>query len=280
MRGHFEQVAGPVGSVGSNIDANLTERFKGSPGHIFINYMRSGMSLAVWGMAFLGGLRRVQNGSRDWGLAILALTPFPLLGLQAYGGELLLRIYLFSVPFMAFFCATLFYPSFRAGTSWWSTLSLYAVSILMLISFMFTRFGNERMMYFTPAEVAAMEYIYEVAEPGSQLVAITGTLAWRYQDYRAYKYTTVPRIARENDLKQLAKIMRNSKYTISYLILTRSQHASGELFIGWPPGTWDLFKQSMLTSKEFSLLYANEDAEVYVLNEHCRELNLAFCSDQ
>jgi hypothetical protein len=266
ISGHIEHVSGPVGSVGTNIDANLTERFRGSPGHIFINYVRSGMSLAVWGLAFLGILRRLRNGYRDWALVLVAATPFPLLALQAYGGELLLRIYLYSVPFMAFFGAALFFTSPRVGRRLSAYLLLFATCVLLLAGFLFARYGNERMTYFTANEVAAVEFVYETAEPGSQLVALTGTLPWRYQDYRAYKYTTVPRVTRTQDIEALIGTMADRRYPASYLILTRSQKASGELFIGWPPGTWEQFVDALQESGRFRPVYANLDAAVFVMD--------------
>ena len=275
LAGHIEHVSGPVGSVGTNIDANLTERFRGSPGHVFINYLRTGMSLAVWVLAFLGGLRRFRNGYRDWGLVLVALTPFPLILLQAYGGELLLRIYLYSVPFMSFFGAALFFPSPTLGTRLHSTVLLFVVSLAMLVGFLFTRYGNERMMYFTPNEVAAVHYLYENAEPGSQFIAATGTLPWRFQDYRTYKYATVPRLARSSDIEALIGQMADRRYPASYLILTRSQKASGELFIGWPPGTWEQFEQALHDSKRFRAVYANEDAAIYILLKPCDKQDVA-----
>lgn len=265
VSGHIQHLASPVGSVGTNLDANLTGRFRGSPGHIFINYMRTGMSLAVWGLAFLGGMRRVRNGYRDWGMMLVAITPFPLLLLQAYGGELLLRIYLFSVPFMVFFGAALFFPSPTLGKRVFSTVILFFVSFLLLVSFLFTRYGNERMTYFTSDEVASIQYLYATAQPGSQFVAITGTLPWRFQDYQTFKYTTVPQLARNRDVDGLIEVMGNRKYPASYLILSRSQKASGELYIGWPPGLWEEFEQALLDSGRFRTVYANADSQVYVL---------------
>lgn len=265
VHGHIEHITGPMGSVATNLDANLNERFRGSPEHIFINYMRSGMSLVVWGLAFLGGLRRLRSGYRDVSLILLALAPFPLLGMQAYGGELLLRIYLYSVPFMAFFCAALFLPSPLTGHSRKATVLLAATSFVLLVGFLFTRYGNERMMYFTDEEVDAVHELYAMAEPGSQLIAATGTLPWRFQDYRAYQYKTVPRLARAADVEALAGLMADNRYEGSYLILTRSQQASGELFIGWTPGTWEAFVQALHGSDKFILLYSNEDAEIFGL---------------
>lgn len=265
VSGHIQHLASPVGSVGTNIDANLTGRFRGSPGHIFINYMRTGMSLAVWALAFVGGLRRLRNGYRDWGMMLVAVTPFPLLLLQAYGGELLLRIYLFSVPFMVFFGAALFFPSPALGKRVLSSLLLFVVSFVLLVSFLFTRYGNERMTYFTADEVASIQYLYDNAEPGSQFVALTGTLPWRFQDYQTYRYTTATKLARTQDVEGMIKLMADPKFPASYLILSRSQKASGELYIGWPPGLWEGYEQALLATGRFRLVYANEDSQVYTL---------------
>jgi hypothetical protein len=266
ISGHLRHVSGAVGTVSSNLDANLTGRFRGSPGHLFVNYMRIVMTLGVWGLAFLGGLRRFRLGHRDWSLLLLALAPFPLLLLQTYGGELLLRIYLFSAPFMAYFGAALFYPKVTAGRSPRNAMLIGVTSVALLIGFLFTRYGNERMMYFEPGEVAAMEYLYDHAEPHSQFVSMTGTLPWRFEGYRAYTYTTIPRLARTADIATLVGVMSSQRFPISYLILTRSQQASGELFIGWPPGTWEAFEAALHKSGRFRVVYSNPNASVYVLD--------------
>jgi hypothetical protein len=258
--------------VTDNFDQNLTQRFRGSPAHLFINYMRAGMSAGVWMLALFGALRRLRNRFRDTAPLLLAMTPFPLLLLQAYGGELLLRAYLFAVPFMAFFCAGLFFPSPLAGRGWQNTVSLWAVSFVMLVGFLFTRYGNDRMMYFTNQEMTAIEQLYTMAEPGSQLIAATGTLPWRSHDYRTYRYTTVPSLVRDADLDTLVGLMADRRFPASYLILSRSQLASGELFIGWPPGTWQKFVQALHDSDEFVRLYSNDDAEIYGLAVDCRKL--------
>jgi hypothetical protein len=202
---------------------------------------------------------------------LLAITPFPLLLLQAYGGELLLRIYLFSVPFMVFFGAALFFPSPRSGNSPRTTSAILVVSVLLLGGFLFTRYGNERMMYFAPNEVDAVRYLYETAEPGSQFVAASGTLPWRFQDYRTYKYTTAEHYAKHADISGIIGIMSDKKYPASYLILTRSQQAAGELFIGWSPGTWEKFEAGIRDSGKFTPVYTSDTANVYVLSSLCEK---------
>jgi hypothetical protein len=168
---------------------------------------------------------------------------------------------------MAFFAATAFFPTSASGRSWRTAAAITLFSLLLMAAFLFTRYGNERMDYFTHEEVAAVEHLYEIAEPGSQLLAGTGTLPWRYQDYNNYRYVIVQRHVRTNTLERIVNIMQDKAYPGAYLILTRSQEASAELFIGWEPGTWERFEQAIFASDQFRLIYANEHAAIFVLNE-------------
>ena len=74
-----------------------------NPEHAFISKMRLIMTLFIWGLAFVGGVFRLRRGYRDASYVLLAVVPFPLLLVQTYGGEMLLRIYFFTLPAMVFF---------------------------------------------------------------------------------------------------------------------------------------------------------------------------------
>src|SRR5438105_13034531 len=76
------------------------------------------LTLAVCGLAGLGVLRRLHAGQQDLLPMLLAVAPVPLLALQSYGGEMLLRVYLFALPAAACFVAATVFPSARQRTSW------------------------------------------------------------------------------------------------------------------------------------------------------------------
>lgn len=265
LSGHIEKLTGPIGALSENVSANLGGRFRGSPDHLFILLIRIVMTLFLWVLAYYGGIRRHWNGYRDWSFLLSALAPFSLLVFQPYGGELLLRVYLFTLPFMVFFAAALFYPTPHAGASWWTTVLVGLLSLALAISFFFTRYGNERMDYFSPSEVAAIEYVYQIAEPGSLLITGNQTLPWRFQYYDAHRYMTVERIARNSEIEELIEIMREDRFPVAYLILTRSQAAAAELFLGWPPEAWERFEDELSASQDLKTIFETEDARVYVL---------------
>src|SRR5918992_5849328 len=112
-----------------------------------------------------------------------------------------------------------------------------AVGALLGGGFLCARHGNERIYLFTDEEVAAVERLYEVAEPGSLLVAASDYLPWRYRDYASYDYAELrshlPPGAGSDRLPsgptlagRVARYMAGQDATSAYLILTRTQYSS------------------------------------------------------
>ncbi len=270
MAGHGEQVTGQVGSVGTAVGANVTARFEGSAGHVFVVYIRIGLTLALWGAAFLGALRRLWHGHRDLTLALLGAAPFPLAVAQPYGGEMLLRVYLFSLPFVAFFVAALFYTASNVGRSRWTTMATGLATAVWLVGFLFIRHGNERMDRYTSEEVAATRHLYSIAQPGSVLIAGTPNTPWKDRDYERYRYRSLTNelawdpATVASPVEATAAAMNNSDSPATYLIITESQIANDDLFAELPIPLREL-KPALLQSSKFRVIYSNEDATIFVL---------------
>jgi hypothetical protein len=265
LRGHIAVFTEPFGNLGSNLDENVTNRVRGNLPHMIVVGGRIAAAAFIWFIAGLGFLRRQRNGFRDLTFVILGATPFGLLALQTYGGELLLRTFLFSLPFVAFFMAGLFLPKPGQPLSRPAWFGLVGLSVLLGLSFFVTRYGNEAMDYFTDDEVAAVDYVYDNAEPGSLIVSGTQSLPIRSEGYNTYRYDFVERAIFSNNLDLLRTAMTRPSAPSTYLILTRSQQASAELYLGWAPGIWDRFTETLAASPIFTLVYSNPDAQVYVL---------------
>jgi hypothetical protein len=271
LAGHGSQIADQVGAVGTSVGSNVGDRLSGSTGHLVVVYLRSTASLIFWGLAGIGVLQRVRHQHRDFTFALLAAAPFPLLILQSYGGEMLLRIYFFSLPFMAFFVAALFVPAPDVARSRVARVILSIAALLLLTSFFITRYGNERMDAFTPAEVEATTYLYQEAPPGSLLLAGTAKTPWKHRDYERYTHRTLvsdipwdwnadPAI----NLAQIEATMNGSQYPAAFLIITRSQIANDDMFHLLPYRLEDMVTV-LSESDHFHILYANEDAIIFVL---------------
>jgi len=266
LSGHMDMVVGNLGQIGENLNANVTDRLQGSPEHIFVLHVRIVMTLAIWGLALLGALRRLHVGWWDLTIVLLAIAPFPLLVLQPYGGEMLLRVYFFALPPMVFLAAALIYPTPEAGRSRWSALASALVSLGLVAGFLFARYGNERIDYFTRDEVAAVQRLYEIAKPGDLLVTGAWNLPWQYKDFEQYGYATVRlRDIANDDTDAVAGLLAGAGGHGAYLIITRSQEAQVDLFSGLPAGALERFEEVLNASGRFRLVYRNQDASIYAL---------------
>jgi hypothetical protein len=271
--GHSSEVTSQVGALGSSMGSNMTDRMAGSRGHQIVVYIRTAMTVALLGVAVLGGLRRLSKGHRDFTFAVLAVAPFPLVAAQSYGGEMLLRVYLFSLPFMAFFVAAIFYRSDEAGGSWKTTGAIILTSIVAIGLFYVTRYGNERQDYFSNEEVVAAEFLYENAEEGSIILTGTVKAPWKYRDYELHKHRSLSENvewdepdAYQPNLYKIEEILADDRYTAGYLFITRSQVANDEMFGLLPYGLSDL-EVAIAESPDFTLIYENPDARIYVLTD-------------
>lgn len=263
LAGHVVSLIREVGSVTATLSANVTGRIGGSSEHQAVVTVRLVFTLTLWSLAGLGALIRFRDGRRDLTLLLLAAAPFPLLALQAYGGEIVLRLYLFSLPFVAILVAGLVYGRGPDRPPTWASVIAVFVSCVVAFGFLVTRYGNERFELMTSSEVAAVNELYRTAPPGSLLLAGSYNLPWKFEKFEQYEYVANVSL----DLGAFATTMRNPKYEHSYLILTSSQGAFAEVFDGLPPGSWDRFVAEANASPAFRVIYRNQDSEILVLAE-------------
>ena len=65
LSGNFASLVSPIGSIGSNVNANLGSRFVGNSGHLFVVRLRVVFSLAIGLLGLLGVLRLRRRGALD-----------------------------------------------------------------------------------------------------------------------------------------------------------------------------------------------------------------------
>jgi hypothetical protein len=265
LQGHVVSMIKEIGSVGDTLTTNVTSRIAGSIEHQTVVTLRLAFTLALWAVAGLGALIRFRDGRRDLTLVLFAAAPVPLIALQAYGGELVLRLYLFSLPFVAILVAGVVYG--RRPTPPGALLSAATVAVTLVIAFGFlvVRYGNERTDVMTESEVATIQELYRIAPAGSLLVAASNNLPWKFEKFEQYDYVPVFDEGLIGDLGAIANIMADPKYPHAYLILTRSQGTYAEVFTGLPPGAWDRFVADANASPALKVVFRDQDSEILVL---------------
>jgi hypothetical protein len=276
LAGHISTVIGDTGHISDVFSQNVAGRLHGDPQHSFISEFRIIMTFFLWVLAALGAFRRLRQGHHDFSYIILAVAPFPLMFMQAYGGEMLMRVYLFTSPSMVFFAASLFFGTpasqmTRTHTmNAWLCSALIGIILLLQGGFLFTRYGNENMDYITVEELTGLRYMYSIAPANSTFISVWDGTPWQFEGYERYNLITLneelPDTYTSPDAsKQVNSVLNYLSKTQApavYLIVTRSQRVTAE-GTGLSAGDLDRFEQAMILSGHFREIYHNRDTQLY-----------------
>lgn len=258
--GHFQDVAGGVGDVGGAVGSNLGKRLGGSSSHNLVLQVRLGLTGAVWLAALWTFVRPGARRQVRAAAVVLAAAPFPVLALNSYGGEALLRVYLYALPFMAVLAAhAIWRPGLTAAIPRPAVAGAAVMALVM--TFPIARYGNERFEMVRSGERLAVAWAYEHAPPGTVLYAVSGSLPWRYTRLEDYGYTSALPYLRDRDIAGLAGSMAREPGG-ALLLLTR-----GQLFdlednegLGQPWG--GQIGHGIATSRRLKVVFAAADALV------------------
>jgi hypothetical protein len=221
----------------------------------------------------VGVLVRRRLGLPTGAFVALAVSTVALAGLQSYGGEIFLRTYLFSLPAVVLFAAApialLKFPALLRGTL------IAALSVTLLMLFIFVRYGEARVDYLSPQEFRAMKSLYRIAPHGSLLLAGEGNLPWRFRAYDDYGYSTVDDLkgwkrgttGRKSVERVAAQIVQKmaSQPGPAYLIFMRSMEPGVAFADPRRAGKLPRVERAIRRLGLFRVIYHNEDASIYVL---------------
>ena len=265
LNGHIDALKDQVGQVGATISSSVGSRVSGSPQHLAVTRQRLATAAGLWLLALLAAIRLMRRGAGRFAPQIaLAAVPFSLVLLQAYGGEILLRVYFFSLPFMAVLIASLV-PA-RGGR-----LAIVGFGIAITVaaaSFLVTRYGNLRIELFAPGEVAVVQRAYDLAPDGALLLAPNPQLPWEFARVGAIRQRTLDQVFKERlepprDLAGALVALAGDKPT--YVLITRNTREYEALFGRSRWGTIAQLERSLAASPRFRLLLRNRDGEIFVL---------------
>ncbi len=266
LAGNISALIGDFTQVGSSVTQNVTGRVtQGDPQHNFISDIRLMMTVFVWVLALIGGLMRLRKGYRDVTFVILALAPFPVFLAQSYGGEMLLRIYLFTLPPMCLFAASIFFTSTNRFVSLFMKVAVVVICVFLMGAFLYTRYGNERMDYITTQEFTGVEKLYDMAPRDSYLLEAWGGTPWEFRDYEQYNQDSleddIPDAVADLNVNAIVQLIHNQSSPNVFIIITRTQRATGDSE-GLPHGTLDKLEKKLIASKLFVLVYTNQDVQI------------------
>lgn len=251
--------------------ANVMERFDGSEGHIAVMQLRMFLTGALWALAAVGAVRQLRARQHDVIVPTLALAcaPFLLLPMQSYGGEMLLRVTLFSLPFVALLAADVFLPG--EGSTFVrlpARVLIIAVCVVLGATAVISRYGNARFDMFTPGEVSAIESVYHRAEPGDTLIAGAHPTPWQYRDYEVYKHTTLQELCpRGVDVTTcyvgVLDRVRQAESGRGLFLLTRANRASLEMQGNMSEANLAALERRLINTRDVRMVLDTPDARIY-----------------
>ncbi|MEV7008060.1 hypothetical protein [Streptosporangium sp. NPDC051022] len=296
--GHIDQLFGGLGRILENLQSNTGDRIEGSDGrHAIVLMARLGICAVILLLAATGLLRRLRRGVGDRAALLLLCVPVLALGLQSYGGEIGLRIYLFALPGACILASYAFFPNLPAGTAEApeetvpirkrnirfdpnltrriSLLLAAGFALVLSMSFLVARYGNEQFERVSSGEVQAMHYIYKHDEPSGRVLflvptvgnEVTPSIPWGERDFDKIEYRQVLVDKNPAQLSSVLDMFRMMPPN-TYLVASRGQAAYLQLNHGFPADWEKRFRAALDSSKEFKRVFDSEDAAVYTLRTY------------
>jgi hypothetical protein len=272
LNGHLKPLLGQTLDLQQAVNANVGGRLQGSHEHLLVVRLRLVMTGLVWSLAVVGMVRGLRRGHASPSHALLVVAPGAVALLQPYGGEMLMRVYLFTLPFAACYAAQALLPA-PGRRAWVATLALALGAAVLVTGFLFTRYGNLSTTLFTRAEVQAVDRLYATAPRGSLLLAASPNLPWKQRHYADYRYQLLSRHIEATGAQptqrqladEVARYMTQYRAKRGYLLLTRSQKVYDAVLgsQGWG-STTDL-ERAVSHSPRFAKVFDNGDGKIFVL---------------
>ncbi|MEV0601449.1 lipopolysaccharide biosynthesis protein [Streptomyces sp. NPDC050315] len=298
--GHFDELFGGIGGLGSNVTSSVAGRIEGgSSTHKLVLYTRVLLAGSVLALACWGVLRRRMAGFAERSLVVLAFVPFLAFGMQSYGGEMALRVFMFALPGACVLGALALFPrptadrpaadhpaadrpaadrpatdrpaARRRGLG---PLAALLAGLVLVFGFLVARWGNEPFERTRSGEVAAMEYVYAHDEPTVRLLwltddpvdNVTPDMPWGAKDMERVQYE--PTLAPRDPVLvgPLVKALKDAGPR-SYLIVGRGQSEALRLDGGYPD-SWERRLRANLDSRpDLRRVLVNDDAVLYELKD-------------
>ena len=273
---HISTIIDSFGHLFSNVPTSITAgNMVGDSLYQVVAKMRLYTTVLLWFLALLGAIKRLRQGNHDITCILLAIAGFPLIVAQNYGGEMLLRIYLFVEPFMCFFAASLFFgktmgtapTAARVGAAFpWRTAAIMATSLILLGSFFFTRYGDERAEYVSPEEWHAVQYLYQVAPAHSFILEAWNQVPLYFENYSKYEIqmlaTSLPETVRHTDTNEIVQLFENKRNRNAYIIFSQEQQINATSWYGLPRDALQRLETGLLQTGKFKIIYRNSDTQI------------------
>ncbi len=253
--GHLNQMFGGVGSLGSSLDTGVGARIVGNAAHTEMLYLRFAFSGACIVLALLG-IYLARRSSSAVLLLGLCFSPFLIIGLQSYGGEVVIRAFVYALPGLAIAAAHALGMVVRRGRQW--AAAGCALIVLLGLTQITTRGANAPFERITPSQLQAAAVFDDLAAPGSTVGSFSSfNPLGRLEPGRYFGKLVIPTCTGSG-----AATTCTLNATPDYLFITSSQEAYGELSESRAAGWSDTVVAQLVATRQYSISYRVPDAVI------------------
>ncbi|MDP8907585.1 MAG: hypothetical protein M3N47_00385 [Chloroflexota bacterium] len=262
--GHLQELTSSVGRITDLAQRNVGVRLATTnTGHAAAVMARIVLAASVWlGAVLVLALSLaaafVHRRRAPLALPCLFIAPFPLFFLQAYGGEMVIRVFLFSLPPAVLAIALAAVPRSRVPGIFRRGLPGVVLAAVVPL-FLLARYGNEAFERVDDDDRRVVAALLNMAPPGSTVYVLnphTLLHSGRVADVRFSRLRAVS----GGDVETL---LQDAPGTDKFLLLTEGQEAYGEMVEGRPNGWVDDLAQDLDVSDELELSIQSGDSRVY-----------------
>ncbi|MEV5596836.1 lipopolysaccharide biosynthesis protein [Streptomyces sp. NPDC052496] len=273
--GHFDELFGGVGGIGGNVSSSVTGRIgTGDSVHKLVLYARVALAGGVLALACWGVLRRRAAGFSERSLLVLTFVPFLAFGMQSYGGEMALRVFMFALPGACVLGALALFPHAGGARRGLGPLAALLTGVVLVTGFLVVRWGNEPFERVRPGEVAAMDYVYAHDRPTARLLwptantvdDVTPAIPWGAKDMERVQYVPIP-APRDPVLTDSVVDALRDAGPQSYFMVNRAQAESLRLGSGYARSWEQRLRTALDQRPELRRVLSNEHAALYEMKQ-------------
>jgi hypothetical protein len=240
--GQLHEITGSIGNLGSSVNQGFDQRLSTNAGRTAMLDVRIGITLIVGLLAAIGAYLLRRKKKRSLTLVLMAITAFAMAVAQPYGGEILIRCYLFALPLFALLAAVLLddlltaHHKGNSGKPWLRRGALTLGTVLiagLMLGDAAARGGNDAYVAFTRADIDAVQQAYDLAKDGQTLDTVAA-----YAPVSEWQRLNV---VKQESIETSCEPFPNPdpcvrKVHPDFLVLNAAQDAYGQIYYGMRPG--------------------------------------------
>ncbi len=258
-QGHLGKIFGSFGNISSTFNASVTKRVHGTSfGRQLVQRSRIAAGGLTWAGALAGFWVLWWRGRTYWTILILGLAPIAVAGAVTYGGEVVLRVLLFSLVPAAILTAGLLDADHLRRLP---VIACLVVSLGLLALFPLTRYGNESFEAISPGDLKSAAWIHANVPHRSLIYVANRDEPLNYTHPGLFKLVELGEVVFATG-PALARGLPASTQHPTWIYVSHSEYEDGVNFSGYPKGWLQNFIGHALQTGKVQIAYSNEGSYV------------------